>query len=204
MNFLITGRYKIKNNKQIFYLDEGWSYFFKKIKSRYKLYNPNKTIKSKIKFDCLIISGGGDIYSISKNKNDLYRDKVELKLIKYYIKNKKPIIVVCRGFQLLGDHFKNKLIKINGHVNTHHTLKIKKNSLINNKKIITNSYHNYGFLKLNKKFEIIGRSRDKSIEIAILKKKKILCTMFHPERYNKKQKEINNLILNFLELKTCN
>ena len=148
MNFLITGRYKIKKNKPSFYLDEGWDDFFKKIKSRYKLYNPNKTINSVIKFDCLIVSGGGDIYNVSKNKHDQYRDKVELKLIKFYIKNKKPVILICRGFQLLANHFKNKLIKINGHVNTHHSLKIKKNLFINNKKINTNSYHNLWFVKI--------------------------------------------------------
>ena len=71
-------------------------------------------------------------------------------------------------------------------------------------KIGSNSYHKYGFLELNEKFEIIGRTSDKSIEIAILKNKKILCTMFHPERHNKSQKLINKLITTFLKKSICN
>ena len=68
MNFLITGRYKINNYKPLFYLDVGWKFFFKKIDSKYKLYNASKSNISISKFDCLIISGGGDIYKISKKK----------------------------------------------------------------------------------------------------------------------------------------
>ena len=45
MNFLITGRYKLRNNKALYYLDEGWSSFFKKIRSNYKLYK--KTFSKK-------------------------------------------------------------------------------------------------------------------------------------------------------------
>ena len=204
MNFLITGRYRAKKNKRIFYLVDGWNEFLKKFKSKYKLHNPKTSIASAKKFDCLIISGGGDIYNISKNNHDRYRDKVELRLIKLYIKLNKPIILVCRGFQLLADYHKNKLIKMNGHVKTHHSLKIKKNLFLSGKNINTNSYHNYGFLKLNNVFEVIGRSTDKSIEIATLKNKKVLCTMFHPERYNKSQKRVNELILSFLEISSCN
>ena len=44
---------------------------------------------------------------------------------------------------------------------------------------MSNSYHNYGFFKLNEKFKIIGRSTDKSIELAEMRGKKILCMMFH-------------------------
>ena len=53
---------------------------------------------------------------------------------------------------------------------------------------------------LNENFKCIGKSKDNSIEIAILKQKKVLCLMFHPERKNKSQKSINKLITNFLSI----
>ena len=204
MNFLITGRYRIENKKPLFYIDDGWDNFFKKKKSKYEMYKSNMKLNCIKNFDCLIISGGGDIYKISKKKFDKYRDNLEIKLIKLFLKNNKPIILVCRGFQLVGNFYNNKLTKINNHIRVNHLINVKKNSLSNKMKIVSNSYHKYGFLELNEKFEIIGRTSDKSIEIAILKKKKILCTMFHPERQNKSQKLINKLITTFLKKSICN
>ena len=199
MNFLITGRYKIKKKRPFFYLDKGWKKFFKNNKKDYKLYVTSMKLHQIKRFDCLIISGGGDIYSISKNQNDKYRDKLELKLIETFVKFNKPIILVCRGFQLIGTYYNNTLINIKYHVRVNHSIKIKKNSFLPCKRINTNSFHNYSFKKLNKFFSVIGRTKDQCIEIAKLKNKKILCTMFHPERYNQSQEKINKMIFNFLK-----
>ncbi len=204
MNFLVTGRYKILKNKPFFYLDIGWHKYFKKIKSNYSFYKPTFNKKFLKSFDCLVISGGGDIYNISKNKNDKYRDKIELNLIKQFQKYNKPIILVCRGFQLIANFLDNNLVKINRHIRTNHQIMINKNNFSKEKKINSNSYHNYGLFQLNNLFHIIGKSSDKSIEIAELKNKKILCLMFHPERFNKDQKKIDNLVINFLKKTICN
>lgn len=201
MKFLITTRYKIKNKKQFFYLDIGWRSFFKSLNAKYKIYKKNLNKNSLLDNDYLIISGGGDIYNISKNKYDLKRDNEEIKLIKLFINKKKPIIVICRGFQLLANFYKNKLIRVRNHVNKNHIIKLNKNLISNKKKINTNSYHNFGMRKLNKKFSVVGKTKDNLIEIAFLKNKKVLCLMFHPERYNKNQDSINELILNFLKNK---
>ena len=162
--------------------------------------NVNK-IKNLNNFDCLIISGGGDIYDISKNKKDNMRDKFEIKLLNHFLKHNKPIIAICRGFQLIGSLYKNKLVRIKNHVRKNHKIYLYKNKYLKLKNLVNNSFHNYGFLKLNKNFNCIGKSKDKSIEIAILKKKKVLCLMFHPERKNTNQSSINKLISNFLSIK---
>tara|TARA_Y100000389_G_C17417004_1_gene494358 strand:+ start:1009 stop:1623 length:615 start_codon:yes stop_codon:yes gene_type:complete len=204
MNFLITGRYKVLNDKPFFYLDVGWDNYFKKIKSNYDLYKPKEKKEYVCKFDCLIISGGGDIYNISKNKHDRYRDKIELNLIKQFLKYDKPIILICRGFQLIAKFFGNDLIKIDKHIRINHKIMISRNMLTKEKIITSNSFHNYGFLKLDNSFKVIGKTLDKSIEIAKIKKKNILCLMFHPERFNKDQKKIDNLLIEFLEKSLCN
>ena len=200
-NFLITKRYKLKNNKEIYYLEKNWQKFFKKLNSKFlSISNVNK-IKNLNNFDCLIISGGGDIYDISKNKRDNMRDKFEIKLLNHFLKHNKPIIAICRGFQLIGSLYKNKLVRIKNHVRKNHKIYLYKNKYLKLKNLVTNSFHNYGFLKLNTNFNCIGKSKDKSIEIAILKKKKVLCLMFHPERKNTNQSSINKLISNFLSIK---
>ena len=92
-------------------------------------------------------------------------------------------------------------MRIKNHVRKNHKIYLYKNKYLKLKNLVTNSFHNYGFLKLNKNFKCIGKSKDKSIEIAILKKKKVLCLMFHPERKNTNQSSINKLISNFLSIK---
>ena len=54
---------------------------------------------------------------------------------------------------------------------------------------------------MNKNFIGIAYSKDKNIEIAYSSKYRILGLMFHPERKNKSQKEINNIIQKFLKVK---
>ena len=198
---LITGRYKLKNNKQLFYLDKGWKKFFKSLNCSYKLFNNN--IGSLKNYHCLIVSGGGDIFKISKNKLDKKRDKVEMKLIKKFIKFQKPIITVCRGFQLIASYTGNKIIKIPNHVRTTNNIKILKNNYIKFKNLKTNSYHNLGFKKLNHKFKILGKTNDNCIEIALYSKN-VLCLMFHPERKNNDFKKIKTIIKKQIENKLCN
>ena len=68
-----------------------------------------------------------------------------------------------------------------------------------NDKICVNSFHNYKIYKTSDNFIDISTEADNSIEIAISKNKKILCTMFHPERFNKSQAKINQIIKSFFK-----
>ena len=120
----------------------------------------------------------------------------------FAIKNKIPILAICRGFQLVSKFFKCKIYKISKHVGTTHSLNIKKNILKNKiKRINVNSYHNYAIYNLPSHFNLIIRSKDKSIEIAKSKKYKILCFMSHPERPNLSQKLIKKIIYSHLCIK---
>tara|TARA_B100000123_G_scaffold261205_1_gene228208 strand:- start:127 stop:783 length:657 start_codon:yes stop_codon:yes gene_type:complete len=150
-------------------------------------------------FDSLILCGGGNIYEIERKKLNFLRDKFEISLIREFLKRKKPIIAICRGFQLLANNTKNKIVKINKHVRKNHRINIlKKNKYIDYDYINSNSFHNYAVKNLNKDFQINGVTNDGSIEIATNLKKKILCMMFHPERNNISKKKIDKTIINFL------
>ena len=145
----------------------------------------------------LIITGGGDINSKKRNSLNLLRDLSETIYINFFLKKNLPILSVCRGFQLVCNNFNIRSFKIKKHVRVSHNIKIiNKDKILNFKKINTNSYHKYGFFRLNEKFSPLGVCNDNLIEIAKLKNKLMYLIMFHPERYNKDQKKIDIFIKN--------
>lgn len=201
MNIFITPQIsKNKNNSIIYTIEHNWYSYLKKLGYNVIIIPCHKLIKKKIlqfKPRGLIVSGGGDIYLKNKLKINLLRDKNEKKIIKFFEKKKIPILAVCRGFQLICSLNKIKLYKVQNHVKKNHQIQIIKNKYqLNFSKINTNSFHNYGAKIMNKKFEVLAKHADGSIEIAKFKNKKFFLTMFHPERFNIDQKKINKFILN--------
>ena len=199
-NFLITQNL-IKNKTLQFSLEKNWFDYATKLNINlfplgYKTFN--KKLIASIKFEGVIFSGGNDLFKISRKKENYLRDNFEVKLLKYALANNKKIIGICRGFQFIANYFNNQIIKIDNHVKKKHKVNILNSTLINSKYLYTNSYHNYGFKSLNKNFEVIAISNDENIEIAINKKNKILCFMFHPERRNFSQYKIDKLLKNFI------
>lgn len=62
--------------------------------------------------DGFVLQGGADLAPetygerpIGKWKGDAYRDRYELKIVDYAIKNAKPLLGICRGFQLMNVYF---------------------------------------------------------------------------------------------------
>ena len=147
--------------------------------------------------DGLFLMGGGNINKIEKKKTNKIRDEFEKKLFKYFIKQDKPIIGICRGFQNIVSFYGIKLSQIKYHVRTNHHIKIDNSRFIKSKNLSVNSYHNYAIKSLPKDFSIVSKLEDGSIEIAEHKKKDILCFMFHPERKMPSQKKIIQVLKNF-------
>ncbi len=166
-------------------LSTDWHKFFKKtsnLKNINWIILPNigkdiiKYIK-KNKINRFILSGGEDI-GIYKE-----RDITEKEIIKLAIKNKIPLIGICRGMQLLYKFFNGKLTKTKkgSHIGKYHDV------LIGKKIIKVNSFHNYGIkkVKLLKKFKILAATTDNFVEGFKLNNFPIYGIMWHPER-NKK------------------
>ncbi len=62
--------------------------------------------------DGFVLQGGADLapetygeLPIGKWKGDAHRDQYELKILDYAIKNSKPVLGICRGFQLMNVYF---------------------------------------------------------------------------------------------------
>ena len=138
--------------------------------------NSQISILKRLNFSGLIISGGSDI------KKDKDRVKLDLKLLNWAKKNKKPVLGICYGLQLLAFENGAKLVKLKGHVTKlkgHKILTIFNNSKFPKK---VNSFHNYGFYNKPKNYNIIARSTDGSIEAIKHSILKIEGWMWHPER----------------------
>jgi len=198
---VVSTKISIDKHKKInFHIDQDLSNFLNRLKVKIipVVLKNNKLDLNAVKYaDGLIIAGGGDISKKQKNKVNQIRDSYEKKLFKYYYKKNKPILAICRGFQLIADIYGIKLEKINNHVRKFHSLKIGRSKFIKDKTLKVNSYHNYCIKDLPKSFINVSNTKDGSIEIAEHKSKKILCLMFHPERKMKSKKNILKSIKNF-------
>ncbi len=141
-----------------------------------------KKILAQVKFDGILLTGGGDIKSCGGT--DFAREEVEEFLINLSIKKKIPLLAVCRGMQKTQDYFKRKI----GRVLVHGAEKQK--ILINGELTEVNSYHNFGTKENNKKeFEIFAIAQDGVIKGIKHKKHNITAIMWHPERISPNRKE---------------
>ena len=75
-----------------------------------------KLFVNNLKPSGVVLSGGGD----PRIKDQ--RRKTENYLVKYCLKNKIPIIGICRGAQLLNIIFKGSIKKVKNHVNKKHRI----------------------------------------------------------------------------------
>ena len=194
---IITNKYK----KLSIVYDQDLLDFVSKLNFSITPLNLNNKINYSLlkKSKGLIISGGGDIYKISKKKIDKIRDNIELKLYNYFKKNNKPILAICRGYQLIINFNAGTIKKIKNHVRKSHNLNVINSNFISLRKINVNSFHNFGLFNNVNNFKKIAFHKDGSIEILEHKTKKILCVMFHPERVMKSKKSILSDMVKFFK-----
>ena len=185
------------------FLDLSWINFFQKKVDILTWIPQNKNPVKNFDFDGVILSGGNDLYSIKKKKENLIRDKFESKLLKFAMNRSIPILAICRGFQFVNDFFGGSLKNVQNHIKTNHDIIFQKKFLSFRKKKILNinSYHNYKIKNLANNFQNIAETNDSSIEIAYAKQERILGLMFHPERKNFSQPSINKLVFNYFKIK---
>ncbi len=132
-----------------------------------------KIYLEKFQSDGVLLTGGGLIASLGGNDK---RDKIEKILIRYCIKNNKPLLGVCRGMQQIQAYFGIKLKKINNHVNNKFRINFE------NIDRIINSYHDYGTDVTNEDLIVTSRSNDNIIKSVTHVKYNINGIMWHPER----------------------
>lgn len=200
---IIPAIYKDKHKSIYSKIDLDWYKFAKKINIQIVPFFDDIAYLNNFKknFFGIIFIGGGDIYKISKKKEDLIRDTYQKKLIKFAIKKKIKCLFICRSFQQYASMNNDMILKsVKKHVKTNHKILNKQNLCGLN----VNSYHNYSLFFNKKKYtdkiyNNIFLHKDNSIEL--VQNEMFLGMMFHPERKNKDQKKINKIVKNFFNLK---
>ena len=197
----ITSNIKEYYKGYIDFIDHYWlDYFEKKNINYYLIPNKKKLSKKKIKeINLLIIPGGNDVSNILKTSKK--RNIVEKNLIKICFKKKIPILGICRGAQLLNKSFGGKISKIKKHMRTRHNIFFTNREFIKKNFLNVNSFHNDGIKKndLSKSFKVLASDKHKNIEMFISNNKKIIGTMWHPER--EKNTLLLDILINYLNKK---
>lgn len=117
----------------------------------------------------IVLSGGNDIGSCAD------RDITELVLLRFALKNKLPVLGICRGMQMLGVFEGVRLISVDGHVRTRHRL----NGHYTHE---VNSYHALALDGCPAGYQVQARSEDNHIEAIRSESLPWEGWMWHPER----------------------
>ena len=197
----ITSNIKEYYKGYIDFIDHYWlDYFEKKNINYYLIPNKKKLSIKKIKeINLLIIPGGNDVSNVLKTSK--IRNIIEKNLIKICFKKKIPILGICRGAQLLNKSFGGKISKIKKHMRTRHNIFFTNREFIKKNFLNVNSFHNDGIKKndLSKSFKVLASDKHKNIEMFISNNKKIIGTMWHPER--EKNTLLLDILINYLNKK---
>lgn len=160
------------------------------------------------KIDALLLSGGGDVISLAYGEEphstakyqDPIRDKMEFEAAKIAVKQKLPILAICRGIQSLNVALGGTLIQdvptqVKGAIQHYsypmetaltHTIDIKKGSLLakvlGTTGIAVTSWHHQAVKDVGKGLQINCKSCDGVIEgLESDKGLPILAVQCHPE-----------------------
>ena len=147
-----------------------------------------------VQVDGLILSGGDNIGDTPE------RDKTEKDILEYAIKNKIPLIGICRGMQIINNFFGGTIEGSQDlkHVGKPHSIKITNqefSSFFNTNTLQVNSFH-YNLIRLAnlgnnlEPFAVV--SDDQTIEGFFHKNFPLIGVMWHPER---EQNNSNQLLI---------
>lgn len=181
--------------------------------------NPDIICQQVEQIDGLVVSGGHDVNPLlyGEEPRELLgaifpeRDSFDELLIKATIEAKKPVLAICRGFQILNviyagtlyqdisynDDSYIKHMQADGPAIATHTIKIEKDSLLGRifgEQSITNSFHHQSIKEIAPGFRVTAIAKDGTIE-AIEKEDAefVLGVQFHPEMMAEKHENMLNL-----------
>jgi len=117
--------------------------------------------------DALILSGGDD---------NPERLRTEIYAIACFNEKKKPVLGICHGGFLLTHIYNGKMIDVDGHRKTRHSILYK----YNNRTV--NSYHGSAILEPPVNSEVLVKDEDNYVESWILDNTAVV--IWHPEREN--------------------
>lgn len=163
-----------------------------------KLKNTSAYVES-LNLDGLIFSGGNNIGLVGKELIEgksievddvaYERDLTESRLIEWSVQQRKPIIGVCRGLQLINAYYKGGQISVSAdsHVAKVHNLSVidEKYQRFYGKGVKVNSYHRWGITRQTLAINLVPGAlyRGEQVEAFYHREFPLYGIMWHPERY---------------------
>lgn len=173
--------------------------------------NPDKSNCCQIvsMLDGLLVPGGHDIdpelYGEEKHEScgsfTRYEDEYDMELIKEAVVQKKPVLAICRGMQVVNAMYSGTLYqdiptqcpgalihtRIHPVEEKFHTVQLEKESYLAKllgeaEEIIVNSSHHQAVKKVAKGFKVTAKAPDGIIEAIENADASVLCVQWHPER----------------------
>ena len=193
---------------------------------------PPQLTKDNIKIlgDCvngILLSGGADINPLFYNKEpdfnlnriDPSRDEYEIELVKWCLKNKIPLLAICRGMQLLNivcggtiiQNLSNAYLKHRqntaGYYPTHSVILNRDTILLKIygvREIKVNRFHHQAIDNIGSNLIIAARANDDIIEGLVVKDHPFAVgVQWHPEKMAHSNQGQNKIFDKFIE-KCCN
>ena len=124
-------------------------------------------------FDSFILSG--------RRKNDRRINAVNSKIIKYAISEKKSLLGICYGAEILAITLGGTIKKSDKHVGDQETVVIEKENEICRGEIDVTESHNYEISQLGSQLHSLASSKSCKYEIVKHNNLNIFGTQFHPE-----------------------
>lgn len=122
----------------------------------------------------IVLTGGNSLVSYGGNAPE--RDETERKILEFCLKHEIPVYGFCRGMQVLLDYFGCELSNVSGHTAVRHRLLGKYEGAE------VNSFHNQACLAVKEPLKALAWTEDGVIEAVAHRDKRIMGTMWHPER----------------------
>ncbi|AXL42735.1 gamma-glutamyl-gamma-aminobutyrate hydrolase family protein [Campylobacter jejuni] len=125
----------------------------------------------------VILSGGNDLSFYSPNVLSKKRDLYEKQVIEICLKEKIPLLGICRGAQMIAHYFNSHISPCENHIGKHEVF-------FSKEKFISNSFHNFAIEKLGEDLVELCLAKDNTIEAFKHKYENIFGIMWHIEREN--------------------
>ncbi|MDE6054909.1 MAG: gamma-glutamyl-gamma-aminobutyrate hydrolase family protein [Lachnospiraceae bacterium] len=122
----------------------------------------------------ILFTGGNSLEKYGGDAPE--RDITDHQLVEIALYKNIPLYGFCRGMQSVLDYFGCSLGNVTGHVAVRHMI----DGIWGKREV--NSYHNQACRELKKPLQVMAQSEDGVIEAAAYPEKKIIVTMWHPER----------------------
>lgn len=125
-------------------------------------------------FEGLLLTGGNSLVGCGGTAPE--RDEVEKQLLHFALEHNVPVLGVCRGMQVIMDHYGAELVPVKGHVAAEKVIDI------DGKATVVNSYHDWGSTAAPKELEAWARTTDGVIKAVRHRSLPVCGIMWHPER----------------------